>query len=611
MPNHTANLSRSGFDMSQSFAFTASTGMILPVYSDFLNGGEKVSFSTHFFGRTQPLVTAAMADVDFYFDWFFVPMSMIFSPWGQWRMQTRDFVSSLVSGALKSTTDLSNFPLLNVGTALNAGADATALSVGSVQFMNGTVPVLFDPNRFDSVGKSLFRMADMLGFNPFGVLAGTSQQNYNTINPNTFVMKASAYQCIYQNWFRNDDFEPFNLGAYNIDYWLNSSSPYVISANSPENPFVLRYSDYRRDYYQSVKPSPISSAVNMLSSSFGGSSSSVNILASVDNYLSNGVSYAADSSGDDSVSVVGTNNSFTQFIASGGADIPSNRIASGQLRSLFAVEKLLRVTGRAAKTYDAQFLAHYGWKIPHDVKHELTHLHSAHAMLHIGEVVGTADTFTGSTGSALGEIAGKGYVQLSEKKREKFTAPCDGIIMCTFRAIPRLRVRNVFDRQNAVTSRTDFYIPEFDKLGMQPLYSYEVNPDMMNTSSRVGWQTRYQQWKQKPDRVSAVMGNLYIEEGAISDQVNQYSAWVLSYSPFVITSGSQNVSSVTFVEAMKCPPTALNNIMVTPYTPTVTQAFITNPSQEFYTDPFICDFRADVKKVSTMSPSGEPDMPSF
>ena len=39
---------------------------------------------------------------------------------------------------------------------------------------------------------------------------------------------------------------------------------------------------------------------------------------------------------------------------------------------MFAVEKLLRITGRARKDYDSQVLAHLGFKVPHDVKHELT-----------------------------------------------------------------------------------------------------------------------------------------------------------------------------------------------------------------------------------------------
>lgn len=70
MPQHVAHLPRTGHNLNQSFGFTASTGMILPTYYDQLNVGETVFINSKLFARTQPLVVPAMADVDFYLDWF-------------------------------------------------------------------------------------------------------------------------------------------------------------------------------------------------------------------------------------------------------------------------------------------------------------------------------------------------------------------------------------------------------------------------------------------------------------------------------------------------------------------------------------------------------------
>ena len=94
LPRHQAQLSRTGHDMSQEFAFTASTGMILPVYQDYLNAGETDYFSGDLICRTQPLVTAAMCDVDIYLDWFFVPCQMLFTLFGSKRWMTNDLISS-------------------------------------------------------------------------------------------------------------------------------------------------------------------------------------------------------------------------------------------------------------------------------------------------------------------------------------------------------------------------------------------------------------------------------------------------------------------------------------------------------------------------------------
>lgn len=603
MLQHTARLSRSGFDMSQSYAFTCAPGMLLPVYSDLLNVGETVSLTTQFFARSQPLVTPAMVDVDFHLEWFFVPATMLLTSWGQIRNQTLDFVTSAIN---PESLDGGNFPLV----------DCTKISV-QYSNLSSSAPFYIDPNTksnvfttatlFDSNGKSLFRMLDALGFNPYGVFDNPGDSSVVTPhNPNVFPIRALAYQCIYQWFYRNDDYEPLNVRTYNWDFFLTGDvepnsfvSDNVISGYSP---FLLRYADFRKDYFTSIKPSPISSSVSML-----GGFNALLVLNNVNSYLSNRVGVPMQSN---AATKATSSLNYTETIAGTSPTVTNATASISALRSIFAVEKLARITGRASKDYDSQTLAHFGFKVPHDVKHQATRLHTCHGMLHIGEVVGTADTYNGDTGSALGELAGKGYVSINDKKKVKFTAPVDGILMCVFHCLPRLRVQNAFDKQNSLTSRLDLYIPEFDKLGMQPLYNYEYNPIFGLSSDFRGWQLRYDQYKRKFDRVSAVFSDPVRNQG-----INQYSAWVAKYSPFYSQSTPAIPQAQGAITALllKCSPTCLNNIMVMPYQPAIQDpsTFKANPASEFYTDPFICDFRANVHKISTMSPSGEPDMISL
>lgn len=612
MLQHTAHLSRSGFDMSQSYAFTAAPGMLLPVYSDLLTSGDTVRLTTDFFARTQPLVTPAMIDVDFYLEWFFVPATMLLTSWGQVREQTMDFVTSFMKPSMFAN---GNFPIMDSTETFSVNAANFSTSSPFYENPNTGVRSTLGSAEFDSNGKSMFRMLDALGFNPRGVF-----QNIETgtiYNPNVFPIRALAYQCIYQWFYRNDDYEPLDIRTYNWDQYQTAAaaaqsfvSDNTISALSP---FVLRYADYRKDYFTSIKPSPINSSVSMLNGS-----EAQRVLANINNYLSNAdVTPSTLNSTDeynDEVSVASSGIFLSQFaLSKPSSTSPSYPTAilgntSGALRSLFAVEKLARITGRASKDYDSQVLAHLGFKIKHDIKHQATRLHTSHAILHIGEVVGTADTFDGTSGSALGELAGKGYVSINDKKKVTFTAPVDGIIMCVFHCIPRLRVEGAFDKQNSITNRLDLFIPEFDKLGMQPLYDYEFLPNNFGISSEFrGWQLRYDQYKRKYDRVSAVFSSPTRNQG-----INQYSAWVGKYSP-LHRETIPTVQGVITPDILKCPPTALNNIMVVPYLPAIQNptTFQQNPATEFYTDPFICDFRANITKVSAMSPSGEPDMISL
>lgn len=598
MLQHVARLPRSGFDLGQSFAFTASTGMILPVYTDLLNVGETVSLSTDFFARTQPLVTAAMADVDVYLDWFFVPATMLYTPFGQIRWQTNDFVSSWFDPALLGRAG--GFPLLDMSSyeimSLSSWSNPSIFS--TTKFGSGATSIYYSPDFFDVEGKSYFRMLDCLGFNPCGVF--NSQ-----VNPNVFPIFALAYQAIYMNHFRNDDYELRLVSSYNWDKYWQQSAPVSVKLSgslTAENPFVLRYADYRKDYFTSIKPSPIMSSLNLLQ---GLDTSKV--LARINNFL-NTVTSAVPSQ-IDTVFAPSSDLLFSQFYEGDSSGSYSSETSTAGLRSLFAVEKLQRIVGRSAKDYDSQVLAHFGFKVPHDVKHDITHLHQAHGMLHIGEVINTADTYNGSTGSALGEIAGKGYISIHDGKRVKFTAPVDGVLMCTFHCLPRLRVVNAFNKQNALATRLDLYNPEFDKLGMQPLFDYEWNATKTGSFIGIGhrgWQFRYNQYKRKYDRASYV----FSQDSEAVGSINQYKSWVLTYTPFSEThaSGASNMAL-----DLKCPPTALNNIMVVPYIPSIDSfsSFSVNPASAFLTDPLICDFRANVKKVSTMSPTGEPNMISL
>lgn len=585
--------------MSQSFAFTASTGMILPVYTDLLNVGETVSLSTDFFARTQPLVTAAMADVDVYLDWFFVPATMLYTPFGQVRWQTNDFVSSWFDPAQLGRAG--GFPLLDMSSyeIMSADSWSNPSIFSTTNFGSGASSIYYSPDFFDVEGKSYFRMLDCLGFNPCGVFNGQ-------VNPNVFPIFGLAYQAIYMNHFRNDDYELRLVSSYNWDKYWQQSSPVSVNLSgslTAENPFVLRYADYRKDYFTSIKPSPIMSSLNLLQGL-----DSAKVLSNINNYLNTTAGAGIYSPfGSDAANDLG----FSQFIAktvSNGAN--ATGFTTANIRSVFAVEKLQRIVGRSAKDYDSQVLAHFGFKVPHDVKHDVTHLHQSHGMLHIGEVINTADTYNGSTGSALGEIAGKGYISIHDQKKVKFTAPVDGVLMCTFHCIPRLRVVNAFNKQNAIATRLDLYNPEFDKLGMQPLFNYEWNATKTGSfigTGYQGWQFRYNQYKRKYDRASYV----FSQDSEAVGSINQYKAWVLTYQPF---SESHAASQQNMALNLKCPPTALNNIMVVPYIPTIESSFAdfsANPASAFLTDPLICDFRANVKKVSTMSPTGEPNMISL
>lgn len=620
-PKHVAQLPRNGFDMSQQFGFTSSTGMLLPVYYDFLRVGESVYYEGSLFARSQPLVTAAMADVDVYIDWFFVPSQMLYLNMGSLMWMTNDLMSSYSEDDLCVKNGV--LPIVSIDNAMDAIMDIVG-PTGHTKYgasMNTVFGSLLDPAediRFDCIGSSTFRLLNHLGLNPNGVFHKDYSQGYqwqhDPFNPNIFPMFALAYQAIYQDYYRIDSRQRRDVRCFNMDLASNSTAPHTFGSC-----FRLRYRAMHQDYFTSVKPTPIMDSVNMLGgmTSQDSNPSPSDVLSKIDNYLGIDSAPTADYNpalGDNkpwtgfpypvTQSYAGTNNPdasnvrmMKQLATSSTSGISS--ISTANIRSMFAVEKLLRITGRARKDYDSQVLAHFGYNVPHDVKHELTHLGTDKALMHIGEVTSTADTYStaSSSGAALGSISGKGYVNINCKKR-KFTAPVDGVFMAIYSCVPRVRYFGTYDKLNNFTDRLSFVQPEYDRLGMQPLYSFEAEQGAAGQSAtRIGWQYRYEQYKRKYDRVT---------EAFASPQwygsVNQYSAWVLGRLPYKPDGSIVNLKFDDFL----CPPTALNNIMVMPYDTGWSDDFIESPWLMFARDPFINDFSVHCTKVSTMSKYGEP-----
>lgn len=598
MPQHVAHLPRTGFDMSQSFAFTSSCGMILPVYQDFLNVGETVYLNGELFARTQPLVNAAMADVDVYINWFFVPMPMLYQLFPSIRYGTNDFFSSVFSQEISLYG--ATLPLTDINALLGQiHTDYTYGQAGDIVFNRGGFGA-----DFDCLGKSTFRLLNHLGFNPYGIFNGdVAYQGYNKDNPTVFPMFAMAYQAIFQDYFRIEDYESRNVVCFNADSQFDQQSVPTKMFDLESGLFQLRYRPRHKDYFTSVKNSPLTSAANLINIDNQNVSY---VLSKVDNFLDTRSTVPGTPIANTSVfSGLNETNTYSATDVLRDAALDTTlRVSTGNIRSLFAVEKLLRIIGRSKKDYDSQVLAHFGYKVPHDVKHQLSHLFEQHALLHIGEVVATANTYnsTAGTGSSLGTISGKGYVNIPKNKQSyKFTAPVDGIVMAVYSSVPRFRYYNVFDKQNAVTSRLDFFTPEFDKLGMQPLYAYEGDLTQIGQSDRLGWQYRFEQHKRKYDRVTEAFQT-------VANGANNYSSWVLAHDSFLskrIVTGGYFVPKV---ESFYCSPMDLNSIMVMKYSPLWSSSYLTNPWLMFATDPFINDFRASVKKVSTMSTTGEPDL---
>lgn len=590
--DYQAHLSRHSHDTSAGYSFSLAPGFILPVYFDILGPSDTVYMKSNIFGRLKDVVTAFRGEIDVNLDYFFVPLQMIYTPFGQIFSQTDDFMSSLYSNMSATTS----FPVINADISNAQRPDYMNYEVG------------------ECYGKMLFRLYDALNLNPRGIakLQATSEsdvpiENPYNVNPRIAPWIPCAYQAIYQKYFRNDEFERLNVHAFNVDSLFDTSSPTWKMLY-----FTGHLCQRPNDYFTSTRVSPLASAVNQLREAddvlpINGGVLDDN-LTLVRNYLSGSDVSLSNEMGDSEPE----HKSFTTTDLLGGNGIADGIPSVASIRSLFAVDKFMRIYGRADKTYDDQILAHFGVKIPHDVKHDLTHIKHYHCVLMADPIYSSNTTINANSDviTALGQVGGQGSVDY-KSSQEKFVAPVHGVLMAVMYVTVKPRYYDTFSKLHFCSNRLDFPIPEFDKLGAQPLYCYEFMTGQFGSTdiSKIkGWQNRYQQFKKKYNRVSLTFMNTYEYEAG----ENVYAPWFVSRNAFTPCDSEQPpqdysdddfVPSYAFFES----PYVLNGVMVTRFSGNWSRNFRTSPWLTLQSDPLVFDYFMDCKKVSWMSETGEPE----
>lgn len=641
MPEFRANLPRTGHNLSHDLAFTATTAHLLPVFTDFVNAGETVTLGFDFNLRTQPLEAAAMSKIKCHTEYFFVPMQLLYQGFSDWYYGIREEFSSRFS----VNGDLADFklPVIDLGnlfSTLYTNRSSVTLGSGNQKVYPG-----------ESIGQSAYRLFDMFGIRPQKIANGNTDKSLGSIFP----YQVLAYNCIYQYYYRLDSRERFQPNSFNVDYYFNSN---VISYTDFAKYCLLHRRPCDSDYFKDVKVSPIvdvlnlnnkaqltaatdfltrkfqvhdgsigswSPNVNPFDTSIGASQSirtqfgftsdeqdqtklntDVNLSVGENGeYLNDeeDPSYAAN--GNAYFGVTGNLVDSDQFTIkhshglSGDVDVylPGNYldIGTANIRAMFASEKLWSVTGRAKKNYDDQTLAHFGYKVQHDPKHQISCFGHDVADISIGEVISTSNTSSGGSGSPLGEIAGKGY-GAQGNRRHKFTAPCHGVIMAIFSIVPEIYYEGTFGKWNKLSARDDLYTPEYDHLGMQPLFGYEssFSAAQEDPAQILGWQYRYEQWKRRYNRCTSIFS---------TQSGGSLSSWFHSEKPYHASdsTGSLDSANTASFEAFLHRPNQLNDLFLYGYVTQWSEAFESAPYAIYEGDPFVISSHVDCVKVSTMS----------
>ena len=496
LPSPHPNLSRNGYDLSSRKVFSSPAGALLPIGVWECNPTEKFSFKVDDFVRTQPLNTAAFARCKEYYHFFFVPYRSLWNHSDKFftgvtngdRMYERpSFVDKLTANEgnfvptsmpsfyldeLHSLLVSQNKDLVEKLSAYSKDAKKV-YKAGGAGFAEKIERIKLDLTNLtlsskDALGYDYaygaFRLLHMLGygiddkgqvFHPYkqvsdkepGDRSGLFDMEsldevlsyfipHNLANP----FRLLGYQRIYNDFYRNQLWEKPVPYTFNVD-WCNSSTKLQLKNTEVYQMCQLRYRHWTKDFYTGVYPT-----------------------ASYNEGIFNLPNYT------NSKAEINKNND--------GVSASAGAISTSDIRAMFALEKMLERT-RAANglDYSNQIAAHYGFKVPESRRDVAQFIGGVDNTIVINEVMSTANSSidgTSKTGSVVGQVFGKGIGTMSSGRID-FEAKEHGMIFCIYSISPQVDYdARQFDPFNRKFKREDYFQPEFENLGYQPLIQSDV-----------------------------------------------------------------------------------------------------------------------------------------
>lgn len=510
---------RSGFDIGRKNAFTAKVGELLPVYWDISMPGDKYKFNVEYFTRTQPVETSAYTRLREYFDFYAVPLRLLWksAPSVLTQMQDINQIQALsLTQNLALGTYLPSLPLSSFYQALSKLNGDNVNPGNASSFIN-----MFGFTR----GDLSYKLLSYLGYG--NVISNTpssgnrwwstsvkrtddsffTQQYIQNNYVNLFPLL--TYQKIYQDFFRWSQWENANPSSYNVDYYTGVDSsliPSMPSASSSywksDTMFDLKYCNWNKDMLMGVLPN----------SQFGD-------VAVID----------IDNSGNPDV-VLGSGNSNSVLgvaspVSSNTVPVPlfalkasaSNAISTGStlrvdlsslksqftvlaLRQAEALQRWKEISQSGDSDYREQIRKHFGVKLPQALSNLSTYIGGISRNLDISEVVNNNLAAEGDTAVIAGKGVGAGNGSFT------YTTDEHCVVMCIYHAVPLLDYTITGqDGQLLVTDSESLPIPEFDNIGMEALPMTQIfnspKASIVNLFN-AGYNPRYFNWKTKLDVIN-------------------------------------------------------------------------------------------------------------
>jgi hypothetical protein len=488
MPAPKPRLARNGFDLSSRRIFSAKAGQLLPIGCWEVNPSEHFKFSVQDLVRTTTLNTASYARMKEYYHFFFVSYRSLWQWFDQFIVGTNNPHSALNGVKKNGTTNYnqicSSVPTFDLGKLITRLKTSDMDSQG-FNYSEGAAKLLNMLN-YGVTNKGKFMNLENLITSTAYLPSKDDKEPSSTYACKVSPFRLLAYQKIFNDFYRNQDWTPSDVRSFNVDDYADDSN-LTIEPDVALKFCQMRYRPYAKDWLTSMKPTP-----NYSDGIFN-----------LPEYVRGNGNVILTNNKSGSVSLDGSSNS-------------SNSFSVNDLRAAFALDKMLEATRRAnGLDYASQIEAHFGFKVPESRANDARFLGGFDNSIVVSEVVSTnGNAASDGSHASIGDLGGKGIGSLSSGTIE-FDSTEHGIIMCIYSVAPQSEYNaSYLDPFNRKLTREQFYQPEFADLGYQALIGSDLIcstlgmnqtqagfSDIELNNNLLGYQVRYNEYKTARDLV--------------------------------------------------------------------------------------------------------------
>lgn len=513
---------RSGFDIGRKNAFTAKVGELLPVYWDISMPGDKYKFNVEYFTRTQPVETSAYTRLREYFDFYAVPLRLLWKSAPSVLTQMQD-INQIQALSLTQNLSLGSY-LPSLSLSVLSGALSRLNSNSWSPGGSSALKNMFGFLRADLA----YKLLSYLGYGNFipsapadnvrwwstSLKKSSASSNYTQqYIQNNYVnlFPLLAYQKIYQDFFRWSQWEKANPSSYNVDYY-NGVSPSLISVLpeyttdywKSDTMFDLKYCNWNKDMLMGILPNSQFGDVAIIDFETPGGDLKAGFRTTDGKFISavtNAPLTTANSS--TGLSTPGVVSGSTVALKSplvSDLSALQSQFSVLALRQAEALQRWKEISQSGDSDYREQIRKHFGVKLPQALSNLCTYIGGISRNLDISEVVNNNLAAEGDTAVIAGKGVGAGNGSFT------YTTDEHCVVMCIYHAVPLLDYTITGqDGQLLVTDVESLPIPEFDNIGMEVLPMTQIfnspKASIVNLFN-AGYNPRYFNWKTKLDVIN-------------------------------------------------------------------------------------------------------------